>query len=69
MAVCGANWVEYSELKRLRATNAAMQAALKDVDALWSKDATSFAEEMNLASPVGIVWAKVRAALAKAEGK
>ena len=54
---------------RLIAAAPDMLAALKDVDALWSNDALNFAEEMNLASPVGIVWAKVRAAIAKADGK
>lgn len=47
-----------------------MLTALKAVDALWSNDAgLGFEQEMALPSPVGLAWNKIRAAIAKAEGR
>jgi len=45
-----------------------MREALRAVDELWARDADlGFKEEMGLGTPVGNVWAKVRAALAKVQ--
>jgi hypothetical protein len=40
--------------------------ALEAVDRLWSRDALNFEFEMGFDSPVGKVWAELRAALAAA---
>jgi hypothetical protein len=45
-----------------------MRAALKAVDALWGHDALNFAQEMEMGSPVGEVWAQVRNALGQLGG-
>jgi len=48
--------------ENLLADNARLREALAAVDELWTIDAgLGFEEEMKAPSPVGIVWAKVRA--------
>lgn len=51
-------------IAKLQAENERLREALKAVDALWSENALSFAEEMGWNSPVGRVWQKVRNAIA-----
>jgi hypothetical protein len=52
----------------VRAVNSheALVKALEAVDRLWSRDALNFEFEMGFDSPVGKVWAELRAALAAA---
>lgn len=52
----------------VRACNSheALVKALEAVDSLWSRDALNFEFEMGFDSPVGKVWAELRAALASA---
>lgn len=47
-----------------RARKTGVRDALLAVDALWTSNGLDFAEEVQDSSPVGLVWAKVRAALA-----
>ena len=50
-----------------------MLVALRAVDRLWSANhgdlTLDFEKEKELGTPVGVTWAKVREAIAKAEGR
>lgn len=69
VTIDGQVWVRATDLQldqqEIMRINNQLRDVLIAVDALWSKDAEDFKEEMAMGSPVGIVWAQIREVLSK----